>query len=89
MKDRSLRSSGHVSPEGICRVVLELSVDHFAEAGRDELIGWGMGSSRELGELIHELADQGAIVLSEADEQAAFRGWYDLQRDPSTWELKW
>ncbi|MEM6472615.1 MAG: hypothetical protein AAF802_23850 [Planctomycetota bacterium] len=89
LKDRRLRSGGHVTPEGVCRVVLELAVDHFAEAGKDELIRWEIGSSEMLGRFIHELASDGGIELSEADAKDAFVGWYDVTRDASTWKLKW
>lgn len=89
LKDRTLARRGHVAAEGVCRVFLELAVDHFAEAGREELIAWGFGSSRDLGEFIHDQARQGAIELSETDQLSDFDGWFDLHQDPSTWKLQW
>ena len=89
LKDRKLKSRGHVTPEGVCRVVLELSVDHFAEAGKAELENWGLATSELLGATIHELAAEGGVELSAEDSAQAFEGWYDLSRDPSTWRLKW
>jgi uncharacterized repeat protein (TIGR04138 family) len=89
MKDRSLARQGQVGAEAVCRVLLELAVDHFAESGKDELIGWGFGSSTLLGSYIYQLADQGAIELSETDQLSDFDGWYDLANDPGTWKLKW
>ncbi len=80
---------GHVGAEGVCRVLLELAVDHFAETGRDELIAWEFGSSRELGEFLMRQADRGAIELSSGDSLAGFDGWYDLRADPATWKLQW
>lgn len=68
---------------------MELAVDHFAESGKDELIGWELGSSKLLGVFIHELAGQGAIELSETDQPADFDGLYDLNVDPQTWKLQW
>lgn len=73
----------------MCRVLLELAVDHFAESGKEELVAWDFGSSRKLGEFIHELADQGAVELSETDQPDDFDGWYDLAADPTTWKLQW
>ena len=89
MKDRKLRHRGHVNAEGVCRVLLELAVDHFAEAGKDELIAWEFGSSQKLGEFIFDLADQGSVELSESDQPTDFDGWYDLDADPQTWRLQW
>ena len=64
-------------------------MDHFAEAGKDELIAWEFGSSRSLGEFIFELASSGSVELSEDDRVEDFDAWYDLQKDPSTWKLQW
>ncbi|WP_145387336.1 hypothetical protein [Stieleria neptunia] len=89
MKDPALRQAGHVTAEGVCRVLLELAVDHFAESGREELIAWEFGSSRQLGEFIHQLAEQGSIELSAADRPEHFDGWYDLEQSPETWKLQW
>ena len=88
-RDRSLTHRGHINPEGVCRVLLELAVDHFAESGREELIAWQLGSSEKLGQLIHDLARQGSIELSEHDHLAAFENWYDLTAAPETWKLQW
>ena len=89
LKDRSLVRRGHVAADGVCRVLLELAVDHFAERGKDELIEWQFGTSRQLGEYIFSLAQEGGFVLSDADAVDQFDGWYDLQTDPSTWKLQW
>ncbi|MDM4016663.1 hypothetical protein [Roseiconus lacunae] len=70
-------------------MLLELAVDHFAEAGKDELIAWEFGNSGDLGKFVYQLADQGAIELSETDRAEDFDGWYDLEKDPSTWGLQW
>ncbi|MCC9601600.1 hypothetical protein LOC67_13665 [Stieleria sp. JC731] len=80
---------GHVAAEGVCRVLLELAVDHFAEAGKDELTAWEFGSSQALGQFVFQLADQGAIELADNDRPEDFDGWYDLGKDPSTWGLQW
>ncbi|MCO8123621.1 hypothetical protein NHH03_17885 [Stieleria sp. TO1_6] len=89
MKDRALTQRGHVGAEGVCRVLLELAVDHFAENGKEELVAWEFGSSRSLGEFIHSLADQGAIELAAGESLADFDGWYDLNAHPDTWKLQW
>ncbi|QEF99561.1 hypothetical protein Mal15_36260 [Stieleria maiorica] len=89
LKDRTLSQSGHVTAEGVCRVLLELAVDHFAEAGKDELIAWEFGSSKQLGQFIHQMAEQGAVELAENDRQEDFDGWYDLEQAPETWKLQW
>lgn len=89
LKDRSLALRGHVAAEGVCRVLLELAVDHFAESGKDELIAWEFGTSRLLGEFIHDLACQGSVELSPEDDLADFEDWYDLNRDPESWKLQW
>lgn len=80
---------GHVGAEGVCRVLLELAVDHFAEAGRDELIAWEFGSSRALGNFLMQQAERGAIELSPDDRRDDFDGWYDLEADPESWKLQW
>ncbi|OUT59983.1 MAG: hypothetical protein CBB71_08645 [Rhodopirellula sp. TMED11] len=69
--------------------MLELAVDHFAEAGKDELIDWKMGTSEDLGQLIYELVEEGSLVASDSDQQSDFQGWYDLAVDPAQWQLKW
>ena len=84
-----MTSRGHVGAEGVCRVLLELAVDHFAETGREELIAWQFGSSLLLGEFVFELADQGSVELSETDTLEDFAGWYDLNAAPETWKLQW
>ena len=89
LKDRSLARRGHVEAEGVCRVLLELAVDHFAESGKEELIAWEFGSSRTLGEYIHQLADEGGIELTENEQVDDFNGWYDLNTEPETWKLQW
>lgn len=89
VRDRKLSRRGHVGAEGVCRVILELSVDHFAESGKDELIAWEFGTSRLLGDFIYKLADEGGVELSETDQLADFDGWYDLNTDPGTWRLRW
>ncbi|MEO1527020.1 MAG: hypothetical protein AAFX06_16395 [Planctomycetota bacterium] len=84
-----MRKGPHVSAEGVCRVLLELAVDHFAEKGKDELIAWGFGSSGDLGRFVYELVSQGSIELSETDALDDFEGWYDLAKPPETWKLQW
>lgn len=70
-------------------MLLELAVDHFAEAGKDELIAWDFGSSHSLGQFIHQLASEGAIELQTDDHPSDFDGWYDLQQAPESWKLQW
>ncbi|MCS7465127.1 hypothetical protein NZK35_00385 [Stieleria sp. ICT_E10.1] len=89
MKDPALCKAGHVTAEGVCRVLLELAVDHFAESGREELMAWEFGSSQQLGEFVHQLAEQGSIELAPADRLEHFDGWYDLGQSPETWKLQW
>jgi len=89
LKDRSLRRGGHVRAEGICRVLLELAVDHFAERGKDELIAWDFGSSESLGTFLFDLAERGAVEPADDEQPSDFSGWYDLDQDPATWKLQW
>ncbi|OYP34401.1 hypothetical protein [Rhodopirellula sp. MGV] len=89
LKDRKLAKRGHVAAEGVCRVLLELAVDHFAESGKEELIAWEFANSHDLGKFIFASADAGAIELSESDQLADFDGWFDLNQDPSRWGLQW
>ncbi|KAA5539868.1 hypothetical protein FYK55_22730 [Roseiconus nitratireducens] len=89
LRDRQLTRRGHVDAGGVCRVLLELAVDHFAERGKDELIAWGFGSSSEVGDLIYDLAQQGAVELAPGDAREDFDGWYDLRQPPETWKLQW
>lgn len=80
---------GHVQAEGVCRVLLELAVDHFAERGKEELIAWEFESSSKLGEFIHQQASEGAIELADEESVSEFEGWFDLQQPPHTWKLQW
>ena len=75
--------------EGVCRVLLELAVDHFAETGKEELIAWEWSNSTELGRCILLLAEAGSIELAEDDTLESFSGWFDLHSEPSTWKLQW
>ena len=70
-------------------MLLELAVDHFAEAGKDELIAWEMGTSEDLGLFIYDLVEMGSLVPADSERQTDFEGWYDLAVDPAEWQLKW
>jgi uncharacterized repeat protein (TIGR04138 family) len=78
-----------VQAEGVCRVLLELAVDHFAERGKEELIAWEFGCSEDVGKFVFALSDQGSVELSDEDRLDDFEGWFDLNADPSTWKLQW
>ena len=89
LRDKTLVRQGHVDAEGFCRVMLELAVDHFAEAGKDELIAWEFGSSDQLGLFVHKLAEEGSVELSDRDHLESFGNWFDLNAAPETWKLQW
>ena len=91
---RALNTPGHstdekVDAEGLCRSLLELSIDRYGAAGKDRLIEWGIKTSEDLGAIAYQFIEVGIFHRSESDSLEQFEGLFDLAKSPELWPLKW
>ena len=79
----------NVNAEGLCRSLLELSIDQYGASGKDRLIAWGINTSEDLGVIAFQFIEVGIFRQSESDSIEQFKGLFDLSKSPETWPLKW
>lgn len=90
LEDRSLLiDDTHTNALGVCRCVLELSVDWFSNHAEATLREWSVVRSEDVGRIVYGLVNAGVTHTSEQDRIEDFDHLFDLDQDQSTWVLKW
>ncbi|MFO0942401.1 MAG: hypothetical protein U0930_16815 [Pirellulales bacterium] len=88
-RDRELSAKGHVCAMGVCRVLLEMSVDEFGADGKQVLIDWGIKCSEDVGLIVFRLVEAGYVGAVIDDSIDQFDGLFDLNLPVETWQIKW
>ena len=89
------QADGALSPKrianaiGLCRVLLEMSVDRFGANGKQILLDWGIERSEDVGLIVYRLIDAELVNKSTRDSLDDFNGLFDLNISPGEWELQW
>ena len=87
--DTSLSPKKIANAMGLCRVLLEMSVDKFGENGKQILLAWGIERSEDVGLIVYRLIDAELVNKSPQDSLDDFNGLFDLNLSPDKWELQW
>tara|TARA_R110002049_G_scaffold2750_2_gene21554 strand:+ start:372113 stop:372433 length:321 start_codon:yes stop_codon:yes gene_type:complete len=88
-RDPELACGGAVDASGVCRVLLELSVDRYGRGGKDVLMDWGIVTSEDVGLIIDRLIKAGAAQQYSDGPADDFVGIFDLTKPPESWQLRW
>jgi len=66
----------HVSGEELARACRDLAIEQYGLLARTVLAHWGIGSTRDLGEIVYALIDAGLLVRQPDDKPEDFHGVY-------------
>jgi uncharacterized repeat protein (TIGR04138 family) len=88
-RDPDLSPDGAADAMGVCRVLLELSVDRYGQRGKAVLIDWGIVSSDDVGLIMGRLIDAGAVRQFADRPLDDFDRLFDLRESPESWQLRW
>lgn len=88
-RDTELAAKGHVTAEGVCRVLLEMSVDEFGAEGKQVLIEWGIERSEDVGLIVYRLLKAGYVKAVVDDPIEKFECLFDLNQSVESWKIKW
>lgn len=78
---RNHTRSEHVHPEEFIRILLKIVTERYGAYARGLLREWGIESSRDIGVIVHLLADKGMLAVSEEDTLDAFEKALDLRAE--------
>ncbi|TWU01237.1 hypothetical protein [Stieleria varia] len=87
--DPELSPGREATAAGICKVMLELSVDQFGAEGKEVLTEWGIQTSQDVGVIVHRLLDADLLEAKHYTRMGSFAGLFDLQQPPESWTLTW
>ena len=87
--DAALSPKRIANAKGLCRVLLEISVDRFGANGKQILLDWGIERSEDVGSIVYRLIDAELVNKSKRDSLDDFNGLFDLTISPVEWELQW
>ena len=71
----------HVPPAEFIRILLRIVTERYGVYARGLLREWGIESARDIGIIVHLLADKGMLAVSEEDTLDAFEKALDLRAE--------
>jgi uncharacterized repeat protein (TIGR04138 family) len=78
--DASFATASHVTPEDLVQSWKELSIQRFGPRALIYLYGWGVKSTDDIGELVHNLAAFDLVGLRPGETKARFHNHFDFER---------
>lgn len=69
----------HVSGQELAEAVRGLALDTYGPMARTVLEHWGVHSTRELGEIVFLLVDNGVLTTQPGDSREDFEGLYSFE----------
>ena len=88
-RDPELSPEGFADASGICRVLLELSVDRYGRRGKEVLMESGIVTSEDVGSILSRLIEAGGAKSFGDGPMNDFDRIFDLREPPETWQLRW
>ena len=76
---RRLQRSGHVSGGELLEGARLLTLEEYGPMAYDVLRYWGLSTTRDIGQLVFDLVDEGLLSKTEQDSIEDFAGGYDFQ----------
>jgi len=73
----------HIPPADFIRTMLTLARERYGMYAKGLFQEWGLKTSRDIGVVIHSLAKEGLLAVSEEDTLASFEKALDLQAEMS------
>jgi uncharacterized repeat protein (TIGR04138 family) len=73
---RRLPERRHVSGEELSHACRDLAIEQYGLLARTVLGHWGVGSTRDLGDIVYALIDAGLLVRQPEDKPEDFHGVY-------------
>lgn len=89
MRDPAAQAAGKVTGEGLCRILLELSVDEFGAEGKDVLTGWNLEASEDVRLIVSRMLEAEVEEASSVDMTSNFESLFNLKQPPDRWALRW
>ena len=76
--DRGAPGERHVSGQQLCESVRELAIRHWGRLARDVLARWDIRQTRDIGEMVFLLVNNGLLTRQESDRIEDFDNVYDF-----------
>ena len=78
---RNYTRGEHVPPEEFIRILLRIVTERYGVYARGLLRQWGIESARDIGVIVHLLADKGMLAVSKEDTLDAFEQAMDIRAE--------